>query len=174
VEQRSDEKQIGAGPEPLGADFFIPLLACGLTLYYLASTAELVWEAKATGTVIGAVLLALCTIHMGRLLLRIATKSGTFGFGDLFSDTLFNRQRLGLLVLVVLYIATIRWVGTTLGLFLLLIGCMWIMGVRSLRLLAGIAFATSAVVYIVLIRLLGSRLPQGPVEWLLQSVTGGG
>ena len=43
-----------------------------LTIYYLISTVDLVWEAKATGIFIGVVLLALCVAQFVRLGLRIA------------------------------------------------------------------------------------------------------
>jgi hypothetical protein len=158
---------------PLGADFIIPVLALALIAYYSATTAGLGWEAKVTGIVIGAVLAPLCVVHMVRMMLSIRRGEGTFGFGDLVSNTPFNRQRLGLVALVALFIAAIEWVGTTLGLFLLLIGCMLLMGVRSVRALIGVALATTAVVYVLLIWLLNSRLPQGPVEKLIRLVTGG-
>jgi len=134
----------GVAREPLGADFIIPTLACGLTAYYFVSTIDMVWEAKATGIVIGVVLAAMCVAHVARLGLRIAAGRGSFSLGELISNDLFNRQRLGLLVLVILFIVTIQWVGTTLGLFLLLI------------------------------YLLGSRLPKGVIEKLVDSITGAG
>lgn len=37
----------------LGADLIIPVLAAGFTLYYLISSSNLVWEARANGTVVG-------------------------------------------------------------------------------------------------------------------------
>ena len=59
------------------------------------------------------------------------------------------------------------------GLFLLLVASMLLMGVRSVRTLVSVAAITSAIVYGLLIWLLGSRLPRGPVEMLLASVFGG-
>jgi hypothetical protein len=158
---------------PLGADFIIPVLALALIVYYSATTIGLTWEAKVTGVVIGAVLAPLCIVHMVRMVLAISRGQGTPGLGDLISNTLFNRQRLGLVLLITTFIATIEWIGTTLGLFLLLVGCMLLMGVRSVRALIGVALATTAVVYVVLIFLLNSRLPQGVVEKLIRSVVGG-
>jgi hypothetical protein len=172
AEQTSPEEQAPAAREPVAGDFIIPLLGSGLVAYYLASTTDLVWEAKATGVFVGVVLLALCLVHIARLLLRIRMRAAVFSFGALFSDTPFNRQRLGLLVLVALFIATLPWVGTTLGLFVLLMASMWLMGVRRLRTLVGVAFAAAATVYVLLIHLLGSRLPQGPVEQLLALLVG--
>jgi hypothetical protein len=159
---------------PIGADFIIPVLSLALIAYYSATTVGLNWEAKVTGVVIGAVLAPLCIVHMIRMVLAISRGEGTAGFGDLVSNTAFNRQRLGLIALIATFIATIDWVGTTLGLFLLLIGCMLLMGVRSIRALIGVALATTAVVYVLLIVLLNSRLPQGVVEKLINSLVGGG
>jgi hypothetical protein len=50
---------------------------------------------------------------------------------------------------------------------------MLLMGVRSVRALIGVALATTAVVYVLLIWLLNSRLPQGPAEKLIKLLTGG-
>jgi hypothetical protein len=158
----------------LGGDFIVPVLACGLAAYYYGSTVDLVWEAKATGLVVGGVLVALCAAHVVRLGVRIATGAASLGLGDLAANHRFNRQRLALIVLVALFVTTIHWVGTTLGLLLLLIGAMLVTGVRSVRALLGVALTTTAVVYGLLIRLLDSRLPRGPVENLLGALWGGG
>jgi hypothetical protein len=154
------------GSEPrvraaLGADLIIPVVACGLTGYYLASTTDLVWEARATGTVIGLVLLALCAVLFVKLGMSVASGRATLGFGDLFKINEFNRQRLGLIVLMTTYIVTIYWVGATVGLFFLLIGCMWVLGVRSITTLVGVALTASVLTHLALITLLDSKLPRG-------------
>jgi hypothetical protein len=154
-------------PEPLAADFIIPVLACGLAFYYLATTTDLVWEARAAGVFVGVPLIAMCLMHMGRLVYRIATGEGSLSFGDLFADTLYNRQRAALLALMIAFIAAIQWTGTTLGLFILIIASMMVLGVRSIKILLGVAFTTCALVYVLLMHLLGSRLPRGPVENLI-------
>lgn len=156
------DPETGRGSIPaLGAYFLIPLMACGLTAYYLVSTNGLIWEAKATGIVIGVVLLALCGAQILRLGLKIARGEGTFGFGDLVEDTLFNRQRFALLILSALFIATLPWIGTTVGLFLLIVASVRLMGVRDWRVLVAVAAITAATVHFLLIYLLGSQLPQG-------------
>jgi hypothetical protein len=152
----------GRGPPPaLGAYFIIPLLACGLTIYYLISTVGLIWEAKSTGIVIGVVLLALCGTQIIRLGLKIARGEGTLGLGDLVENSLFNRQRLALLVLSALFIAALPLIGTTVGLFLVIVASIRVMGVRDWRVLVATAAATAATVHLLLIYLLGSQLPQG-------------
>jgi hypothetical protein len=157
----------------LGGDLIVPVLACGLAAYYFGSTVDLVWEAKATGLFVGTVLVALCVVHFARIGRWITTGTGHLGFGDMFVATEFNKQRFGLIALAAVFIVTIHWVGTTLGLFLLLIASMWLLGVRSVRALLGIAAVTAAVVHLLLITLLNSRLPRGVLHTLLSSLSGG-
>jgi hypothetical protein len=152
---------------PLGADFIIPLLGCGLAGYYLATTTDLVWEARAAGVAVGVPLITMCVVHMGRTVYRIAQGHGTFGMGDILANTLFNRQRLALGLFIAAFIAALPWTGTTLGLFLVLVASMWMLGVRSILQLMTIAGATAATVYVLLMYLVSSRLPHGPVEWLI-------
>lgn len=157
-------------PEALAADLIIPALGCGLALYYIISTADLAWEARATGTFIALLLLTLCALLFGRTGLRAARGTGTFSFGDLFEDSGFNRQRVALIGLLVVFILTIQWLGTTLGLFLLLLASLRVMGVTSLKQLIGIAFCSAAVVYFLFIFLLNSRMPRGVIENALATV----
>lgn len=163
----TDESRRADTREPLAADFIIPLMGCGLAGYYLATTTDLVWEARAAGVAVGVPLIAMAVLHMGRMIYRIVQGSGSFGTGEMFANTLFNRQRLALGILIAIFIAALPWTGTTLGLFLVLIACMWTLGVTSIRQLVTIAAATAAAVYVLLIYLVNSRLPQGPIEWLI-------
>jgi hypothetical protein len=172
VTNTTDESRRAAAREPLAADFIIPLLACGLAGYYLATTTDLVWEARAAGVAVGVPLIAMCVFHMGRTIYRIAQGSGSFSSGDMFANTLFNRQRLALGILIALFIIALPWTGTTLGLFLVLIASMRMLGVTSIRTLVTVAAATCATVYVLLMYLVSSRLPQGPVEWLIAWIFG--
>src|SRR3954471_24448437 len=88
------------GPLPaLGAYFIIPLLACALTVYFLISTAGLIWEARSTGTFIGVILLGLCAAQFIRLGLQVARGEATLGLGEMAENSYYNRLRLGLLLL---------------------------------------------------------------------------
>lgn len=154
--------ETGRGAVPaLGAYFIIPLLACALTIYYLVSTVDLIWEAKSTGIFIGVVLLVLCITQFVRLGLQIVRGEATLGLGDLVENSFYNRLRLGLLVLAFAFIALLPYVGTTLGLFLVLIAMIRLMGVTNWRVLVAVAFVTAAIVHGLLIKLLDSQLPQG-------------
>lgn len=158
----------------LGADLIIPILGSGLAIYYLLTTADLDWEARSAGLFVGSVLLALCAIHLLRTIFALVRGTGSLSLGGLVADTKHNRQRFGLFVLVALFIATIGWTGTTLGLFLLLIGAMLVMGVRQPTTILAIALGTSAVVYGTLIYLLNTRLPRGIVEKAIAAALGAG
>ncbi len=158
----------------LGADLLIPAIGSGLAIYYLVTTAEMDLEAKSAGLFVGTVLLFLCAIQLVRILVEVVRGRATLGLGDLVANSRHNRQRLGLILLVALFIATIGWTGTTLGLFLLLLCSMLVMGVREPGKLIGVAFCTSAVVYLLLIYLLNTRLPHGIVEKSIASALGQG
>jgi hypothetical protein len=154
----------------LGADLIIPLLGAGMAIYFLTDTAGLVWEARANGTVIGTALLTLVTVQLVRVGLAVRAGRASLGFGGLVEWSPVQGQRLGLLAVMTLFIVTIPWVGTTLGLSLALLASMRLLGVRDLRVLFGISLAVASVVYLLFIVLLQSRLPAGPVENLLATI----
>lgn len=145
----------------LGAYFIVPLLASALTLYFLISTQGLIWEARSTGTFVGVILLCLCGVQIVRLGLQVVRGQATLGFGDLFENNLFNRQRLTLLVFTTAFVVALPLIGTTVGLFILLVASVRVMGVHDWRVLIGVALAAAAMVHFLLIYLLGSQLPQG-------------
>jgi hypothetical protein len=60
------------------------------------------------------------------------------------------------------------WLGFTLTVILFLASSMWLLGVRSLKPLVLIPLLAGGVGYFFFIVALSTRLPKGPVEWLLQ------
>jgi hypothetical protein len=161
----------GRGTIPaLGAYFIIPSLACALTVYFLISTAGLIWEARSTGTFIGVILLGLCAAQFIRLGLKVARGEAMLGLGELAENSYYNRLRLGLLLLTTAFVALLPVIGTTLGLFLVLIAMVRLMGVRSWRAIFATAFITAATVHGLLIYLLGSQLPQGFLKPVFSSL----
>jgi hypothetical protein len=157
----------------LGADLIIPVLAVAFTTYYLVSTASLTWEAKANGVVIGVLLYALIAVHLTRIALRVLHGEATLGFGDFFAFTTPQKQRFALVAITALLIVALPWIGTSLALFLTMLAMMWVLGERKWRNLIGVSFATTATVYLLFIVFLGTRLPKGPVEWLIAWLTRG-
>ena len=164
-----------AGRKPArGADFIIPVLAAGFTIYFLVSTGDLTWEAKANGVVIGTILLAFVLIQVIRLGAQIRSGQVGAGLGDIAAWSPVQAKRLGIVVVLTLFVATIGVLGTTLGLFLAMAASMWVMGVRSWRVLLGISFLTATTVYVLFVVLLGARMPEGLVEHALAALAGGG
>ncbi|MEJ1156896.1 hypothetical protein [Prosthecomicrobium sp. N25] len=156
----------------LGAVLIIPVLGAALAIYFLVDSSRLVWEARANGTVIGVVLLALVAVQVFRVGRDVAARRATLGLGALADRSVFQFQRVALVVILGVFIAAMPWVGTTLGLFLAMASSMWVLGVRSPAQLVGISFAVAATVYVLFMLLLQSRLPAGLVETAIDALLG--
>jgi hypothetical protein len=157
----------------IGGDLIIPVLAVAFTTYYLLSTANLTWEAKANGVVIGIMLYALIAMQAVRIAMKVARGQATLGFGELVEFSKAQWQRIGIVAILIVFIAAIGVLGTSLSLFLTVFALMWVLDERRWSNLLGISFATTATVYLLFIVFLGTRLPRGPVENAITFLTGG-
>jgi hypothetical protein len=162
----SPQRPAGSGA-PLGADLVIPALALGFATYFFVSIADLAWEAKANGVLIGGVLVALIAIQLARVGVLVARGQANLGFDPLWAPREVLPKRLGLVLLTVAFIATIRWLGLTLALALALAAALYLMGVRKRSHLVLVPLAVAAAAYGLFIAALDSDLPRGPVERLL-------
>ena len=151
----------------LGADLVVPALALAFAIYFFVSTAGLAWEAKANGVVIGAALIALVVLQVGRIVLRVLRGQGSLDFDPLWRPGDLMWKRLGLVAVTALFIVTLPWLGLTLGLWLGMLAQLWIIGVRRWKILFWIPTSTAACVYLLFIALLDSGFPHGPIEALL-------
>lgn len=158
----------------LGADLIIPVLAAAFTIYFLVTTVEFVWEAKANGVVIGTTLLVLVAAQVVRSVVNVAHGHSHLGFGELAEISPQQGRRLALIAVLCAFVATVDLLGTSLGLFLTMIASMWILGVRSIRRLLTVSLITSMTVYLLFFAFLKSRLPEGVVENAINAMTGGG
>jgi hypothetical protein len=152
---------------PLGADLVIPALALGFAAYFFYSIADLAWEAKANGVVIGGVLVLLIAVQLGRIALRLRRGEGDLSIRPLWEPREAAPKRIGMVVITVLFIATLKWLGLTLGLLLAMLASLWIMGVRKPVPLVVVPVAVAAAAYLLFIALLQSDIPHGPLEALL-------
>jgi len=151
----------------LGADLVIPALALAFAVYFFVSTADLVWEAKANGVVIGIALVILIAFQAGRAVLRAMRGQGGLGFDPLWRPRDLAWRRIGLVAVTALFIATLPWLGLTLGLWLGMVAQLLIIGVRSWKTLFWLPSGTAACVYLLFIAVLDSGFPHGPIENLL-------
>jgi hypothetical protein len=174
MSDESDGAPSGGRRAAQGADLIIQVLAAGFTIYFLADTWNLTWEAKANGLVIGTLLLALTAIQLVRMGLDAAAHRTSLRLGAFAERSPTQFQRLALVAILIIWLATISWLGTTLSLALVMAASMWVLGVRSWNTLAIASTGTAAGVYVLFILLLGSRLPHGIVEHLIARLSGGG
>jgi hypothetical protein len=152
--------------KPQGADLVIPALALGFAVYFFVSIAGLAWEAKANGMVIGAILVGLIALQLVRIGIRVAKGEADLGFSPLWEPREALGKRLGLVAVTIAFIATLNWLGLTLGLLLALFAALWIMGARG-KTLAIVPLAVALAAYLLFIALLQSDIPHGPIERLL-------
>jgi len=151
---------------PLGADLAIPVLALAFAAYFFWSIADLAWEAKANGVVIGAALVALVAVQLARTAALVAK-----GAGDLRADPLWQprellAKRVGMVLVTVAFIGVLELLGLTLSLLAAMAAALVIMGVRKPSIVLWISFAVAAAAYVLFIAVLDSAFPHGPIEKL--------
>ena len=152
---------------PLGADAVIPLLALAFAAYFFWSIADLAWEAKANGVMIGAALVALVVLQLVLIALQVAQ-----GKADLRADPLWQPRdvlgkRIGMVLVTVAFIASLQLLGLTLALLLAMAAALVVMGVRKPSTVLWISLAVAAAAYVLFIAILDSNFPHGPIEKLL-------
>lgn len=148
-----------------GADLVIPALALGFAIYFFVSIADLAWEAKANGLVIGGVLVLLIAIQLVRIGLEVGRGSSELSFAELWEPRDALGKRLGMVAITVLFIATLHWSGLTLGLLVAMAAALWIMGARG-KVLFLLPLGVALAAYLLFVVLLRSDIPHGPFERL--------
>ena len=76
------------------------------------------------------------------------------------------------MVVMVLFLAALPLLGTSLALALMLFASMWLLGGRHWPTLIGVSIVTPLLVWATLIAGLGTRFPLGPFEHAMAAVFG--
>jgi hypothetical protein len=152
----------------VGADFILPLMAAGYAAYYLYSIADFPWEARINGTFIAAAIWILVAMFVIRTAFRLYRGEVTFQFTGILAPRDKLAQRVLFIGLTALDILLMPWLGFTLTVILFLAAAMWMLGVRTILPMVVIPLAAGSVGYLFFMVALDTRLPRGPVEWLLQ------
>ena len=152
---------------PLGADLVIPGLALCFTAYFYFSIADLAWEAKANGMLIGTVLVVLIGIQLVRIGVKVAQGEGSLSFDRVLSPRDALPKRMGLVLLTVAFIIALPWLGLTLSLLLAMVAALYLMGVRRRSHLVWPSVGVAASAYLMFVAFLGSDIPHGPLENLI-------
>jgi len=154
----------------VGADAVIPALAAAFAAYFFVDIADLAWEAKANGVLIGTILVALIGIQVGRLGLQLARGEGRLGFESLLGPRDALPARLALVGITIAFIVAVPWLGLTLTLFLSMAAALRAMGLKSWNKNLLISFIVAALAWGLFIALLETDMPHGPVEMLLSKI----
>ena len=168
--QREEEGLTIRTRAPLGADLIIPGLALGFAVYFFFSTAELAWEAKANAVIIGTGLVILLAIQGIRIALQLARGEGDLGTGPVWQPREVLGRRIGMVLITAAFIATLPWLGLTLGTFLALAAGLYLMGIRKRTVLVLLPAIISATLYLLFIAVLDSPFPHGPFELLISAL----
>ena len=167
-----EEPQADGGRRPAGADLVIPAISLAFATYFFISIADLQWEAKANGVLIGSALVLLVLVQLVRMGLEVARGKADLGFAPLLEPRDALLPRIALVLITFTFIATIKWLGLTLGLFLGLFASLWALGIRKRKQLVLVPLVTAACVYILFIAVLDSAFPHGPVEHAITAIAG--
>lgn len=173
-ERRAQQAEPVETKRGIGGDLVIPLLALVFAAYFFVSISGLQWEARANGTVIGIILVALSAVQILRSLLLVRWDAARFSPGPLLEPREALSRRIALIAILAAFVWFVEWTGTTLGLALMMLAAMWVMGVRDWRWLALISIGVPTVVCGLFILVLGTKLPEGPIEHALAALLGGG
>ena len=148
----------------------IPLLAGSFAVYYISTVWDLPWEAKANGLVLGSLLVLLVLASVFGTLHSLYRGTASLSLRKLIEPIQFQSKRLGLVALMIAFIAIMPYLGFTLTLFTFLVLAMMLLGVRSVRRLLSVAAIAALVGYLMFIMLLDTPFPHGPVEALLGKI----
>ena len=149
----------------------IPLLAGCFAVYYISTVWDLPWEAKANGLVLGSLLVLLVLVSVFGTLHSLYRGTASLSLRRLIEPIQFQSKRLGLVALMIAFIAVMPYLGFTLTLFTFLVLAMLLLGVRSVRRLLSVAAIAALVGYLMFIVLLDTPFPHGPVEALLGKIS---
>lgn len=161
TEQRA-EKRVA-----LGAELVLPVMALAFATYFLVSTADLQWEAKANGVIIGGLLVLLLVLQFVRSGIAYVRGRADFSFAPLLQPRDVLYKRLGMMAITIALVATVPWLGLGLGLFVSLAAALVMMGVRGFGHALLVAFLVALSCSVLFTVVLDSGLPRGPVEHLL-------
>ena len=115
---------------------------------------------------IGGILVGLIAIQLVRVTLRVLKGEASLKFNLLWEPREALGKRVGMVLVTVAFIATLSWLGLTLGLLLALFAALWIMGARGKPLVI-LPVAVALAAYLLFVVLLQSDIPHGPIERLL-------
>lgn len=114
------------------------------------------------------ILIAVQAVRIG---LELARGKGDLGTWPVWEPREVLGKRIGMVVVTALFIATLPWLGLTLGTFLALAAGLYLMGIRKRRVLIVLPAIVAATLYLLFVAVLDSPFPHGPIELLITALT---
>jgi hypothetical protein len=156
----------------MGGELIIPLLALGLTLYYISTVINSPWTAQLNAFMVGTVLIILVLLFFGYAAREVLQGRATLGVSNLIAPYDILPKRLGFIAISLGYLLVLPWLGFTLTTFLFMACSMMLLGGARRPVVYVVSAAVmAAIALLVFVVLFQKRLPKGPVEYLLQAVT---
>lgn len=164
------EKESQPERRRVGADLIIPVVGTVYAIYYVASVWDFPAEAQRSGLFLASLLIFLCLLLFLRTGLALARGTAVWDFGMVLGPEKGRAARFGFFLLILVYLAVVRWSGFTLTTMGFLFGASLLAGIGSARKAAIFAVLTSLVGYVFFILILSTRFPRGPFENLMTAV----
>lgn len=155
----------------LGAELIIPVAALVFTLYYFSTIYDSPWTAQVAAFFVGAILIALILIFIGRVVMMKVRGEADLGMRDIVEPLSILPIRLGLIGLTILFTIAIDWGGFTLTSFVFMALSMIMLNRgRSKGLATLVAACFSLAGYLLFIVAFEIRFPHGPFENLIDGL----
>ncbi len=163
-------EQPGRQRPVVGADLIIPIAAIALALYYFTTIIDSPWTAQVTAFFVGAILILLSLLLIGRSLWRFRQGDVDFSLDELIQPVAMLPVRAALLALVIASLYFISILGFTLTAILFLSSAMLLLnrGKNPVRIIV-LAVTLSIVWFILFVLIFQRRFPLG---WLDHQITG--
>ena len=114
------------------------------------------------------ILIAIQAIRIG---LALARGEGDLGTGPVWQPREVLGKRIGMVVITAAFVATLPWLGLTLGTFLALAAGLYLMGIRNRKVLIVLPAIIAATLYLLFVAVLDSA--QVGRQWLATGLARG-
>jgi hypothetical protein len=156
----------------VGGELIIPAAAVVFTLYYFWTIADSPWTAKVNAYLVGYALLAAIAVFAFMMVKELLAGRASLGLSNLVEPLALLPKRAGFIALTVAYLLLMDLGGFTLTTFFFLFFSMMLLDSKKRWMLCGLlALVLSGIGYAAFIAFFQTRLPKGPVEWLLAGIS---
>ena len=157
----------------VAGELIVPLFGVLFTGYYFTTILDSPWTAQVNAFLVGSVLIMVSAIFFVQRFLNVVNSEATFYIPfNQFLPAVRTAQT-GFIAITVGYLLVVEIVGFTLATILFLWASMLLLDHgRKIGLKLSLALLLAFIGYVVFILMFETRLPKGPIEFLLGGVFG--